>query len=93
MFCLFPLCKCIDDKNYCILQGEWILTCGPLSKDDFEEATRFSHVLKFGSDKYLKKCTFELVPQAMQFEGEVFISAVSLKLFFVISVTDLMTSN
>jgi hypothetical protein len=40
---------------------------------------------------YLRKCDFELAPQSMQYEGDVYISAANWKLFFVISVTDLMT--
>ena len=43
--------------------------------------------------RYLKHCDFELVAMAIDFQGEVFISPQTWKLYFAISVESLMIDS
>mmetsp|Transcript_816 Transcript_816/g.1370 ORF Transcript_816/g.1370 Transcript_816/m.1370 type:complete len:992 (-) Transcript_816:209-3184(-) len=77
-------------------EGEWLLTCGPISKEKFEETVNSSKVSTRKdpvSGAFLKRCDFELVAQAVDFEGEVYISPATWKLYFVISVDTLMIDS
>lgn len=79
-------------------QGQWLLTCGPISREQLDGAVNVPSAVSQQSkqnpgNKYLKNCSFDLAAQAVDFQGDVFISPTTWKLYFVISVDTLMIDS
>ena len=86
---------CAPDGSlyYFVLDGdEWILTCGPISRELFDETVR---KLKPQNSlgQYLKLSQFELVTQAVDQPGDLYMSVSNWKLYFAVSVDHLVTDN
>ena len=69
------------------------MTAGPLTRQQLDDAVNVPGGRTNSTANMLKQCNFELAAQAVDFQGEVFVSPKTWKLYFVISVDTLMIDS
>lgn len=74
-------------------ENEWILTCGPITRENFEEAIQTLKPKNPSAPGYLKVSNFELVTQTVDQPGELYMSTTNWKLYFAVSVDHLVAEN
>jgi predicted RNase H-like nuclease (RuvC/YqgF family) len=87
---------CAPDGSlyYFVLDAdEWILTCGPITREAFEETIQNLKPKKVSSAGYLKVSDFDLVTQTVDQPGDLYMSTSTWKLYFAVSVDHLVTEN
>jgi septal ring factor EnvC (AmiA/AmiB activator) len=87
---------CAPDGSlyYFVLDAdEWILTCGPITREAFEETVLNLKPKTVNSGGYLKVSNFDLVTQTVDQPGELYMSTSTWKLYFAVSVDHLVTEN
>lgn len=87
---------CAPDGSlyYFVLDAdEWILTCGPITREAFEETVLNLKPKKVSSAGYLKVSNFDLVTQSVDQPGDLYMSTSTWKLYFAVSVDHLVTEN
>jgi len=87
---------CAPDGSlyYFVLDAEeWILTCGPITREAFEETVMNLKPKTVSSPGYLKVSNFDLVTQTVDQPGELYMSTSNWKLYFAVSVDHLVTDN
>lgn len=87
---------CAPDGSlyYFVLDAdEWILTCGPITRQAFEDTVNNLKPKKVSSAGYLKVSNFDLVTQTVDQPGDLYMSTSTWKLYFAVSVDHLVTEN
>ena len=87
---------CAPDGSlyYFVLDAEeWILTCGPITREAFEDTVLNLKPKKVSSAGYLKVSNFDLVTQTVDQPGDLYMSTSTWKLYFAVSVDHLVTEN
>lgn len=87
---------CAPDGSlyYFVLDAEeWILTCGPITREAFEDTVMNLKPKTVASPGYLKVSNFDLVTQTVDQPGELYMSTSNWKLYFAVSVDHLVTDN
>jgi chromosome segregation ATPase len=87
---------CAPDGSlyYFVLDGDdWILTCGPVTREAFEEAVSNLKPKKNSSAGYLKISNFDLVTQTVDQPGDLYMSTSTWRLYFAVAVDHLVTEN